>query len=51
MAAVNAENLREFCDVIINSKKPIFGLVEGKAIGFAFTQLALYDRVYAVEGA
>ena len=27
MASANAENLREFCDAIINSRKPIFGLV------------------------
>lgn len=25
--------------------------MEGKVIGFAFTQLALFDRVFAVEGA
>ena len=33
----------------ILSKKPIFGLVEGRAIGFGFTQLFLFDRVFATE--
>lgn len=51
ISTVAADHLKEFCSAIINSKKPIFALVEGKVIGFAFTQLALYDRVFAVEGA
>lgn len=41
----------KFTESIITSAKPIFAIVEGKVIGFAFTQLALYDRVFAVEGA
>jgi enoyl-CoA hydratase/carnithine racemase len=51
MSEVAAEHLRQFSSAIINSRKPIFALVEGKIIGFAFTQLALYDRVFAVDGA
>ncbi len=43
--------LQKLCDAIIDSEKPIFALVEGKVIGFAFTQLALYDKVFAVETA
>ncbi len=50
-AKATAEGLEDFCNVILNSAKPIFAIVEGKVIGFAFTQLALYDRVFAVEGA
>ena len=48
LAVMSATGLEDFTATIINSRKPIFGLVEGKVIGFAFTQLALYDRVFAV---
>ena len=51
MSVASAQGLEEFCACIINSKKPIFAIVEGKVIGFAFTQLALFDRVFAVDGA
>lgn len=44
-----AEILRDLTEAIMKSKKPIFALVEGRTIGFAFTQLALYDRVFAVK--
>ena len=50
-SASSAKGLEEMCAVMINSNKPIFSIVEGKVIGFAFTQLALFDRVFAVEGA
>lgn len=43
------EILSDLCVAIINSKKPIFAITEGKVIGFAFTQLALYDRVFSVN--
>lgn len=33
---------------IINSKKPIIALTEGKVIGFTFTMLALLDKVFSV---
>jgi peroxisomal 3,2-trans-enoyl-CoA isomerase len=33
----------------INSKKPIIALTEGKVIGFAFTKLALFDKVFSVQ--
>lgn len=33
----------------VESKKPIFAIVEGLAIGFAFTELALFDRVFATS--
>lgn len=36
-------------EAVLKSKKPIFAIVEGRAIGFGFTQLALYDRVFALE--
>ena len=42
--------LEDYGKAIIESEKPIFGLVHGKTIGMAFTQLALLDRIYAVEG-
>lgn len=48
MARVTAEVLSDLNEAIINSHKPIFAITEGKVIGFAFTQLALYDRVFAV---
>lgn len=50
ISIVAGEHLKQFCSAFINSRKPLFAVVEGKAIGFAFTQLALYDRVFAVEG-
>ena len=50
-ATIAAEGLEVFTACIINSEKPIFAIVEGKTIGFAFTQLGLYDRVFVVEGA
>ena len=46
-----AEQLETLTKNIITSSKPIFSIVQGKVIGFAFTQLALYDRVFAVKGA
>ena len=36
---------------MIRSKKPIFAIAEGKVIGFAFTQLALFDKVFATSNA
>lgn len=48
-AQESADQLQELAATIIKSKKPIFAITEGKVIGFAFTQLALYDRVFAVE--
>lgn len=49
MATVSAEMVSDSNIAIINSKKPIFAITEGKVIGFAFTQLALFDRVFAVS--
>lgn len=43
--------LEDFAKSIITSSKPIFAIVQGMATGVGFTQLGLYDRVYAVEGA
>jgi len=34
---------------MIKSQKPIFAITEGEVIGFAFTQLALFDRVFSVQ--
>lgn len=48
LSRVSAEGLSDLNEAIINSKKPIFAITEGKVIGFAFTQLALYDRVFSV---
>ncbi len=45
-----AEMLQDFCDTIIDSPKPIYAITEGKVLGFAFTTLALLDKVFAVEG-
>lgn len=42
--------LEDFAKAIINSTKPMFAIVQGMATGVAFTQLGLYDKVYAVEG-
>ena len=44
-----ADVLMVLTEAIMKSKKPIFALVEGRAVGFAFTQLALYDKVFATE--
>jgi peroxisomal 3,2-trans-enoyl-CoA isomerase len=49
-AQESADQLEELAATIIKSRKPIFAVTEGKVIGFAFTQLALYDRVFAVDG-
>ena len=46
-----AIQLEKLAEKIITSEKPIFSIVQGKVVGFAFTQLALYDRVFAVDGA
>jgi enoyl-CoA hydratase/carnithine racemase len=48
VANAMAEVLSQLTETIVKSRKPIFAVVEGKAIGFGFTQLALYDRVFAV---
>lgn len=40
--------LKQLTETIIQSKKPIIALTEGKVIGFAFTMLALFDKVFAV---
>ena len=42
--------LEEYGKALIESDKPIIAIVHGKIIGFAFTQLALCDRVFALEG-
>lgn len=42
--------LESYGKALIESDKPIVAIVQGKIIGFAFTQLALCDRVYALEG-
>lgn len=49
MARVSAEMVSDLNVAVINSKKPIFAITEGKVIGFAFTQLALCDKVFAVS--
>lgn len=49
MARVSAEMVSDLNEAVIKSKKPIFAITEGKVIGFAFTQLALYDKVFAVS--
>lgn len=36
---------------IVTCTKPIFAIVQGMCTGFGFTQLALYDKVFAVDGA
>ena len=41
--------LEDLGKAFILSKKPIFGLVDGRTIGFGFTQLALYDKTFATE--
>ena len=44
-----ADIVREMNETIIHSQKPIFSLVDGKAIGFGFTQLGLYDKNFITE--
>ena len=41
--------LEDLTNCFVDSKKPMFALLEGKVIGFAFTQLALYDKVFACK--
>lgn len=50
MARIMADIIYELTESIISCQKPIFAITEGKSIGFAFTQLLLYDRVWVVEG-
>lgn len=45
-----ADCLETLAKSFLCSNKPIFGVVHGKCIGFAFTQLALFDKVFAAEG-
>jgi enoyl-CoA hydratase/carnithine racemase len=47
---ISTDLLYDLTTAVIYSKKPLFAIAEGKAIGFGFTQLLLYDRVFAVEG-
>ena len=48
-ATAMADILQQLTITIVKSRKPIFAIVEGKAVGFAFTQLALYDKVFATK--
>ena len=48
-ATAMADILQQLTITIVKSRKPIFAIVEGKAVGFAFTQLALYDKVFATN--
>ena len=41
--------VQEFVESVIKSQKPIFSLVDGKAIGFGFTVLALFDKNFVTE--
>jgi enoyl-CoA hydratase/carnithine racemase len=43
--------LEELLTCIITCTKPIFAIAHGMCTGFGFTQLALYDKVFAVDGA
>lgn len=43
--------LEDYAKAIVESNKPIFAIVQGKIIGVAFTQLALFDKVFAIDGA
>lgn len=43
-----AETLFDLTAAIIDSRKPIFAITEGRTIGFAFTQLLMYDQVWSV---
>lgn len=49
LAKAMGKDLETLTERIVNSTKPIFCIVQGKVIGFAFTQLALYDRVFATQ--
>lgn len=40
--------LENYAKAIIESDKPILAIVQGKAIGVAFTQLFLFDKVFLV---
>lgn len=44
-----ADMLKQLGDAIIDSRKPIFALIQGNVVGFAFTQLALYDKTFASD--
>jgi enoyl-CoA hydratase/carnithine racemase len=46
----SADIIFDLTEAIIDSRKPIFAITEGRSIGFAFTQLLLYDQVWSVEG-
>ena len=41
--------LSKFVNAVINCQKPLFAITEGKVIGVCFTQLALFDKVFATE--
>lgn len=43
-----AKLLENLTVTIVESKKPIFALLEGQVVGFSFTKLALLDKVFAV---
>jgi enoyl-CoA hydratase/carnithine racemase len=43
--------LQELIKSIITCTKPIFAIIQGRCTGFGFTQLALFDKVFAVDGA
>ena len=49
LSGATAKILRDLGDAFILSKKPIFGLIDGRTIGFGFTQIALYDKAFATE--
>lgn len=42
--------LEDYAKAIVESKKPIAAVVQGKVLGVAFTQLALFDKVFGIEG-
>ena len=35
--------------MIITSKKPLIAITKGQVIGVSFTELALFDKVFAVD--
>lgn len=41
--------LKDLTEALIKCTKPIIALTKGKTIGFAFTMLALLDKVFSVE--
>lgn len=43
--------LEELIKCIVICDKPIFAIAQGMCTGFGFTQLALFDKVFAVDGA